>query len=135
MTQYKKLTPHEALDAKIAGKEIEIKVELATGWEISDDWFIYIKDKYRIAVESYVPEAEEIVIDGDNNKRRFFAMDGNKYALRSAVCPDTFYATSEVTPVESEKKVAREGWMIPACLETAPHMDAIYVREVLEDDN
>ena len=105
--QYKELTLHEALDAKIEGREIECRQPLLE-WVKAGKIMIDITFEYRIAIEPYVPEVGETVLVGYHLdiKAVFIAMDEDKY-----VCKAVGNVYDSYTEIKPTKQEPREGWV------------------------
>jgi len=138
--QYREIDLHEALEAKIAGKEVEIFAHHSENWVKSYPAVLSLDHKHRILVEKYQPDNAETVMvrdSGDPWERDtevFIGMERGFY-----VCVDKEHNRTpwtEVKPVEQPKPVAREWWMtigrdgIPVYAKIQE--GAIKVMEVLE---
>ena len=109
--QYREIDLHEALDAKIAGKEVEIFAHHSENWVKSYPAVLSLDHKHRILVEKYKPEVGEMVSVAERDlPREFFCMDGDKYVCRDMTF-GCFTAYDEAEKVEQPKPVAREWWV------------------------
>ena len=134
--QYRELTLHEALDAKIAGKEVEYQDRHNNEWHEGSTLVLTLMHKYRIEIEA--PKQGDMVHVREEGWKEFSIELVELRAIVDGkfVCKDEdgdLMVWDEIKPIEP-KPVAREGWVHPRYIDPDKgNPDRIFVREIAGD--
>ena len=128
--QYRELTLHQALDEKIAFKELQCSLLDENEWGVSVNESVSPLLKYRIEIEA-PKQGDEIQVSslgGSVATGVFIGMDGDKFVVKDkqgGYCP-----WPKAETIKPCKSVAREGWVHPFNIYSDKCDGFIYVREI-----